>query len=87
MTLINWARTSWGSLERWREEASQWACPVANEYQSELPASENSRFLVFATNCGKGCQLNSEPDPPWEPCPFWQAMAKEFVDQEMEEEG
>jgi len=76
---IDWEKTSWGSLEKWQIDASDWGCPVANEYHGELPSSEESRFQVFATNCEKGCALNAEPDPPWEACPFWKEMAEEFL--------
>lgn len=75
--LVNWEETSWRTLEKWREEASEWACPVANEHHGELPPSPEAKIEVFEMFCHKNCGLYAEPFDVWECCPFGQQMAEE----------
>lgn len=75
---INWEETSWGSFEAWRVEASDWVCPVANEYHGELPSSKEAMIRIYGMFCEKNCSLFTTPSPPWECCPFGQQMAEEL---------
>lgn len=75
--MVDWRRTSWGSKKKWSQEASEWGCPVANEYEGRLPSSLEGRMEVFEMYCHKNCGLYAEPSPPWECCPYGQKMAQE----------
>ena len=72
---VNWEETSWGTEEKWVEDASEWGCPVANEYHRQLPPSQKEMNSVFEMFCHKNCGLYAEPSPPRECCPFGKRMA------------
>lgn len=79
--LIDWQETSWGSKDKWIKDASDWGCPILEEYGQEPPQDEKKKRWILNSHCRNGrCELYSEPFDAWECCPYGQQMAEEVLE-------